>query len=484
MHYSLFAVFAYNLQHSYYMNILLINPPWVIGEDKNLWKGVASCWPSLGLAYIAAVLERDGHRVRYLDCSAEHLTVGATRAVLQSYQPPDFIGLHATTPLVNNALAIAAIAKEVFPGVKTVIGGVHASVLPDEVLEQTAVDYVIIDEGEEAMRELVGGRNPEEILSLGYKKDGRIIKNPLRPLIENLDSLPFPAYHLLPMDKYYPAIGSYKRLPAMAILATRGCPGRCTFCYRTFRGRVRVRSAANIVAEIKLLQKNYGIKEIAFYDDTFTLFKPVVKEFCDIIKKEKFNLSWSCFTRVDRIDEDLLKIMKAAGCHLILFGVESADEQILKNINKGISLDKVRAVVKLARKLGVETRASFMFGNQGETEETIKKTIAFALELDPDEVQFNITTPYPGTELFAWAKERGYIKSFNWDDYSYSNVVLELPGLPREKLQYYYDLAHRRFYFRPKIILRRLFKVRSWDQLAQEFKGGWALFKFVFGKFK
>jgi len=230
------------------------------------------------------------------------------------------------------------------------------------------------------------------------------------------------------------------------------------------------------------LQKNYGIKEFAFYDDTFTLFKNLVKEFCSIIIEEKIDITWSCFTRVDYINEELLGLMKQAGCHLILFGVESADEQILQNINKKISLEQVQEVVKLARKMGVETRASFMFGNQGETEETIKKTIDFAIKLDPDEAQFNITTPYPGTELFNWAKEKNYIKSFNWNDYSYSNVVLELPGLSREKLHYYYQLAHRKFYFRPKMILRRMSHIRNWAQLKQEIKGGLGLLKFLYGK--
>lgn len=267
----------------------------------------------------------------------------------------------------------------------------------------------------------------------------------------------------------------------MSIFATRGCPGRCTFCYRTFRGIVRKRSARNIINEIKLLQKNYGIREIAFYDDTFTLFKEEIKEFCKIILAEDINITWSCFTRVDFVDDKLLAIMEKAGCHLILFGVESADPAILKNINKRISLSQVKKVVKLARKLGIETRASFMFGNQGETENSIIKTINFAIELDPDEVQFNITTPYPGTELFNFAKERGYIRSYNWDDYSISNVVLELPGLPKKKLQYYYELAHRKFYFRPKIILRRLMHIKSWEQFKQEVKGALALFKFIYG---
>ena len=463
--------------------VLLINPPWVIGEDKNLWKGVASCWPSLGLAYIAAVLEKAGHKVWYLDCSALHYTVkDAQRALIDLRQDFDFVGLGATTPLVNNALAIVASAKKIWPKAKTVLGGVHPSVMPEEIMAHQAIDFVVIEEGEETMRELADGKNPTEILGLCYKEGGQVIKNQPRPLIKDLDMIPPPAYHLLPMDKYYPAIGSYRRLPVMIMFATRGCPGRCTFCYRTFRGLVRRRSARNIIEEIKILQRDYGIKEVAFYDDTFTLFKDVVKEFCDIIEREKIDLTWSCFTRVDYIGEDLLRVMKKAGCHLILFGVESADEQILENINKRISLNQVVEAVRMARKIGIETRASFMIGNQGETEATIKKTIDFAIKLDPDGVQFNIVVAYPGTELFNWAKERGYIKSFNWNDYSYSNVVLEMPGLDRAKLQYYYELAHRRFYFRPKIILRRLWHIRSWAQLVQEIKGGLALLGFIFKK--
>ncbi|MDD4271834.1 MAG: radical SAM protein [Patescibacteria group bacterium] len=463
--------------------VLLINPPWVIGEDKNLWKQVGSCWPSLGLAYIAAVLEQAGSQVRYLDCSAEHFTVNdAVKAIGEYQESFDFIGLTATTPLINNALAIARAVRKIFPRAKIVFGGVHPSILPDEIMAQPEVDYVVIDEGEETFMELVQGREPKDILGLCYKENGQIIKNQLRPLIKNLDDIPPPAYHLLPMDKYYPAVGSYKRLPAMILFATRGCPGRCTYCHRAFRGIVRKRSAQSILNEIKILKKNYGIKEVAFYDDTFTLFKDVVKEFCETVIKEKIDITWSCFTRVDCVDEAMLRLMKQAGCHLILFGVESADEQILKNIKKNISLEQVEKIVKLSRVIGIETRASFMFGNQGETEETIKKTIDFSLKLDPDEAQFNIATAYPGTELYDWAKERGYIKIFNWDDYSMSNVVLELPNLSKEKMQYYYALAHRRFYLRPKIILRRLFRIRTFDQLKQEIRGGLLVLNFISDK--
>ena len=463
--------------------VLLIDPPWIIENKSNLWKNVGSCLPSLGLAYIASYLEKHNHHVKILDCTAEQISLDLIEEKLKKYDKPDFIGLTASTPLINNALEIAKIAKSLFPETKTILGGVHPSVLPGEVLSNPSVDFVVRDEGEETFKEIVEGKPPKDILGLSYKKVNEAtgntekVHNSPRPLIKNLDEIPPPAYHLLPMDKYYPAIGNYKRLPAMSLFATRGCPGRCTFCHRAFRGIVRPRSAINIINEIKLLQKNYGIKEISFYDDTFTLFKKVVDEFCDIITKEKIDITWSCFTRVDHIEENLLSKMKKAGCHLILFGVETADKQIMKNINKNISLDQVIKVVKAARKIGIETRASFLFGNPGETKETIKKTIDFAIKLDPDEVQFNITTVYPGTEMYNWANEKGYILTKDWNKYNMSEIVMELPTIKPEELKEYYSLAHRKFYLRPKIIIRRLLRINSLTQLKQEIKGALAVFK-------
>lgn len=461
------------------MNVILIDPPWVIENKKNLWKSVGSCLPSLGLAYVASYAEKLGHKVRILDCTAERISLDMVEDKLKQYSYPDFIGLTSTTPLINNALKIAAVCKKLFPNAKVVLGGVHPSVMPDEVLSNQNVDYVVRDEGEQTFSELLCGKDPKKIEGLSYKemsKDGiKVIHNPLRPLITDLNEIPPPAYHLLPMNKYYPAIGNYKRLPAMSIFATRGCPGRCTFCHRTFRGVVRPRSANNILEEIKLLQKDYGIKEISFYDDTFTMFRKVIHEFCDRIIKEGIDITWSCFTRVDYIDEEILVNMKKAGCHLILFGVETADEKIMKNINKNISLGKVMELVKIARDVGIQTRASFMIGNPGETEESVKKTIDFAIKLDPDEVQFNITTVYPGTEMFNWADKKGYILTKDWGKYNMSEVVMELPTISPEKLKSYYSMAHRKFYLRPKIILRRLANIRTMTQIKQEIRGAMAV---------
>jgi radical SAM superfamily enzyme YgiQ (UPF0313 family) len=449
------------------MDVLFIDPPWFIESDDNIWKHVRSCWPSLGIAYIASYLEQFGFSCGIIDCTAERIAVADFEKKINC-DLPTFIGITATTPLIDNGLKIAKKCRRLFPNAKIVFGGVHPTVLPEEVLKEECVDFVVRGEGEETTKELLQGKDASKIMGLSYKIAGEIFHNPDRSLINNLDSIPPPAYHLLPMKKYYPAVGSYKRLPAMSIFATRGCPGKCTFCYRIFDDRVRSRSAGKIIEEVKLLQKDYGVKEICFYDDTFTINREIVAEFCSTIISEGLDLYWSCFTRIDCVGEEMLRLMKKAGCHLILFGVESADQQILKNIKKNINLDKVKEVMRAARRIGVETRASYMFGNPGETEETIKKTMKFAKELDTDEVQFNIATPYPGTEFFDWVKKNGYLISTNWYDYNISEQICRLPTVNQDFLAEYYNKSHLMYYLRLKIIIRRLLKVRSPNQIKQE----------------
>lgn len=457
------------------LDVLFIDPPWVIENEAVFWKSIGSCLPSLGMAYIASYLEKHDYKSAILDCNCEHVALHDISSKLTQYQKPRFIGITATSALINNALAIAEICRNIFPDATVVMGGVHPSVMPEETLANKAVDVVVRDEGEITMLDLVSGKDYKDIPGLSYRIKEEIKHNVDRQLIENLDDIPAPAYHLLPMQKYYPATGSYKRLPAMSIFATRGCPGRCIFCHRTFYGKVRKRSAENIIDEIMLLQKNYNIREISFYDDTFTLFKAEVNRFSQLLLEKNIDITWSCFTRADYIDKELLEVMKKAGCHLVLFGVESASEDILIRIKKNISLEKVKEAVKAAREIGVETRASFMFGNPGETEATVKKTIKFAVELDPDEVQFNIATAYPGTELYDWAKQNNYLYIKDNKNFNMSDVNMRLPTISAQLLKLYYKKSHLAFYLRPRIILRRLFRVRSYEQFRQEVKGFFAI---------
>jgi radical SAM superfamily enzyme YgiQ (UPF0313 family) len=230
-----------------------------------------------------------------------------------------------------------------------------------------------------------------------------------RPLIQNLDALPFPARDLLPMDKYIPLPNQYKRKPVANLMALRGCPYQCTFCSANavFGCSLRMRSAQRVYDEIKQLVDTYGIREISFWDDTLTVNKKWLHELCDLIISNHLDITWSCYARVNTVDLDLLKKMKKAGCWNIFYGIESGNQELLDRIKKGITLDQIRNAVKLTKKAGIEVRGSFMIALPGETPEMAHKTIDFAIELDPDYAQFSITTPYPGTELFEQAKQYG-----------------------------------------------------------------------------
>lgn len=459
------------------MRVLLINPPWITRND-NIWHNIASVMPPLGLAWIARSLERQSHQVLILDAHALRMDFAAIETYINTNGLFDFIGITATTSLINNALEIARIIKTRQPQTQLIIGGVHATVLPDEVLNEPAVDLVVRGEGEITMLELANGKTLENILGISYRKDGEIIHNAERPLIENLDEIGMPAYHLLPMSKYYPAVGAYKRLPAISMLGTRGCPGRCTFCYRIFGSRLRCRSGAKMADEVKHLQDLYGIKEISFYDDTFTAVKKEVRAFCQRIKELNVDLTWSCFSRVDSIDEDLLIEMKSCGLHQIMYGVESASSEILKNINKRADTARAVEVIAMTKKVGIDVRAAFMLGSPGETEETIRETIKFAKQQNPELAVFNITTPFPGTDMYKWAKENNHLLTNNWDHYDLAHSVMELPTISALNVQKYYKKAYRSFYFRPSYIMMRVRKLKEWSEVRNAWNGVRAVLKF------
>ena len=447
------------------MDILLINPPWIT-KDGNIWHGVKSTSPPLGLLYVAAFAERAGHHVRVMDVNAEELQFDDIEAALREQQP-SWVGLTAVTAQIKSAHRIAEIVKRVSQDTKVVIGGVHATALPEEVLRDDNVDYIIRDEGEHSFCALLAGEPLESVGGLSYRS-GHALQpvahnRPTTP-IEDLDSLPTPAYHLVPFERYKPAVGAYRRLPAINMTMTRGCPGKCTFC-NSAETALRTRSAEHIVDEIEQLQARYGIREVSFYDDTFTIYKQNVARMCDLIVERRIDLTWSCFARTDCVSPPLLSKMRRAGCHQILFGIESADPVVLEAIRKPIDIELTRKAVRLVQDAGIAVRAAFMFGNPGETVESIRRTIDFAIELDPDLALFNITTPYPGTQMFEWAKRNGYLRTLDWSDYDLANTVMHLPSISPEDIDRMYKTAYREFYFRPKFLFRRLLAMRSLQEI-------------------
>jgi radical SAM superfamily enzyme YgiQ (UPF0313 family) len=262
------------------------------------------------------------------------------------------------------------------------------------------------------------------------------------------------------------------------MISSRGCPGKCTYCYGNILGKkIRFKSPWNIYSEIKYLQDSYGIREIAFYDDTFTTSKRNVQEFCRLIIDNDLDLTWSCFSRVDTVDYDTLKLMKQSGCHQISVGIESGDEQILKNIQKHINLEQAEIMVKNCREIGIVIRACFMLGNPGETAQTLKKTIEYSKKLDPDIALYNITTPFPGSKMYDWAKENGYLLTEDWRKYDLAQVVMELPTIDSKDLLDAYKKAYRGFYLRPSYILKRLFRIRTMHDLRSNWNALMAIIK-------
>ncbi len=464
------------------LDALLINPS-LFKKESNIWQKIDSCFPSLGLASIAAYARKQGFSVKIIDAPAERISVEGFEDYLKngfSDFEARLVGFTATTASIKNAYEMAKAAKKVYPEAKIVFGGAHPTALPNEVIGQPEIDLAVRGEGEITFSEILSGRDPTEINGLVYKKDDQIFFTSERERIGNLDELPFPAYDLLPMEKYYPAKGSYERLPAISMLASRGCPGRCTFCNKILGERMVFRSADSLVEEIKMLYRDFGIRQIMFYDDTFTVYKENVKRFCELLLLQKIDIAWCCFSRVDYVDFNLLKLMKKSGCHQIMYGIESGDQSVLDSINKKIDLDLAREIVKLTKQAKIDVRGAFMIGNPIETKETVLKTLKFAIELNPEIAIFNITTPYPGTEMFKEANEKGLLMTYDWDDYDLSKPVMNLENISQKEIIDLYHYCYKKFYFRPRYILMRMNRlIKKPQEIKMAFESLKAVFYFL-----
>lgn len=431
---------------------------------------------------IAAVLEKNGFPVKILDLPALGSFENLLPMIIRQ-EKPDIVGITATTPTINSATKVAKKVKESDSNITVVLGGPHATILPEETLQKAPeIDMIVRGEGEETTLELVkvlekDSNNINKVLGVTYREDSRIKSNPLRPPILDLDALPFPAFHLLPIKKYrlHPPFG--KRSPVMPIITSRGCPYRCLFCSKSVFGkRYRANSPAYIVEEIRLLTEKFGVKEIKFYDDVFTLNRKRVISICRKLKESGIDIPWTCETRVNLVDGELLRIMKDSGCYMIAYGVESGNQRILNNLKKDITLEHAIKAFKLAHEAGIETVAYFMIGSPGETPETIEETIEFAKKLDPDFVQFSIITPYPGTELFRLVFERGYV-SERWDKYVYASLksigtpAFETKTLSGQELREWSKRAYISFYLRWSYIWKRLKRITSLEELKINIAG-------------
>ena len=449
--------------------ITLINPPQATKYSQ----------PPMGLATIAAVLERLGYQVAVVDANALKLKL---EDIVSYVIDADVVGLTAMTPTINMAITIAHHLKKANPDLTIILGGAHATLLPSETLVSAPeIDVVVRGEGEQTIVELLRAleyRQPlSKIPGISYRKDDRVVSNPAKPTNIDLDSLPFLAYHLLPWRRYRPHPPHGRAFPFTAIITSRGCPYRCSYCSKPiFGSKFRAQSPERVVDEVAYYKDRFGVKELAFYDDVFTLNKKRAYAIAEEIIKRGLKIGWTCETRVNLVDKDLLSHMKQAGCYAIAYGIESASPEILDTLNKGITIDEVEEAIRLTQEVGLQTIGYFMIGSPGESPETIGKTIEFAKKLKLDFAQFAITTPFPGTELYnLYLKDKG--STIPWENFVYGGTgnkvtpVFESDQLSRADLQHWMKRAYKEFYLRPSYFWQRIRQVNSIRDLRINIRG-------------
>lgn len=453
------------------MRILLIRPQnsgninTRLPQSLNARQGIL---PSLGIAYIASALEKAGQAVKILDALVLNLDKGAINRTINEFKP-DLVGITIMTSVLFEALESARIAKE--SGAITVLGGPQLSIYPRETLSYPYIDYGINGEGEFVILELIHALEkripPDNIKGLIYKKNGDVYINE-SAIVENIDSLPFPAYHLLPMERYNSIIGIS---PVCTMVSTRGCPYKCHFCFKQPSDiKFRCRSPKNVVDEMEYLVKKYMIREIMFYDDVMTLRRLHAVGICEEILSRNLRVKWETPARIDNVDKSLLELMHKAGCIRLRYGVESGEGKTLKLMNKKIDLKQVRKIFRLTKYAGIETFAYFIIGYAHETNKEILKTINFAISLDPDLVMFTLTTPYPQTPLYELARKEGLIKDDYWREFTLGNKKNERIPYFIPEADRWVKKAYTRFYLRPDYIFKHLNRIRSREAIVKSFR--------------
>jgi len=492
------------------VDVLLVNPP---APDGGIWirsqhrVGRRSrenmIWPQVDLAQMAALLAPD-YRVEIVDCIATRMGWPAFEKLLEQKRPRFYL-TQVTAPTLRNDMYGVFLAKAL--GAQTIAFGTHVTPWTVETMRTfPALDFVLRGEPELTLRELVGtlgtgdgglgtgGNQPPtpnpqsptpdpqplaSILGLAWRDRGEIVINPDRPFIANLDDLPIPLHHLLPLDKQrMPMI----RGPFTFIVTSRGCPAGCKFCIKhvSYQTSVRIRSPHLILEELKLLA-DLGVHNVHMYADLFTVNREQVVELCRLIIESGLKVRWTCNSRVDYVDEEMLQLMGRAGCWYISWGIESANEEILKRARKGYRKEQAIRALRWARAAGIRNWGYFIIGLPGETEETIRETIAYAKALPLDLCLFHIAAPYPGTPFFYEVVENGWFRPGTaWEEVDMDqSTVLDYPGLPAERLEYWQRRATREWSLRPGPILTFLKGMNSWEGFKSALSVAWQMARFV-----
>ena len=419
--------------------------------------------PPLGLAYIASALEEAGHQVDLIDAIALCLSKEEVSERIEQFDP-ELVGITAMTPTFHGALEAAKIAKK--NNRKTLIGGVHMSIYAEETLSYAEVDFGVVGEGEETIVELCSaleeGQDYSSIEGLCYKLDDGAIKVSGPRIVMDLTKLPMPSYHLLPMEKYSSIIGM---TPVSTMMGSRGCPYQCGFCFKTPSDKkYRTRSVENIVDEIEFLIENYKIKEVMFYDDIMP--RAYARDLSNEIIKRDVKIKWQTPQRVNLVNPELLKLMAKAGCHILRFGVEQGDPDMMQLVEKRTTIDQVHKSFQQANDAGIKTFAYFIIGYIGETEQTMQATIDLAKDLNPTYVMFTKAVPLPDTPLMTQSVFKGLVDPEYWRKYTLGVKQAAMPNLV-PNAEKWVGHAYRSFYLRPSVKMKRLLSIRTYHDIKR-----------------
>ncbi|MCI4456642.1 MAG: cobalamin-dependent protein [Desulfurococcaceae archaeon] len=447
--------------------VLLALPPDT--HDLEIYKITGMKAPPLGLAIIASVLEEKGHKVKIIDSPTLELDTESFISEVKEWKP-DIIGISLQTPLAPRGYKTIRLLKSLYPDTPIVVGGVHPTYMYEEAINEGA-DIVVRFEGEYTMLELADLFEKEDLKSERLKnvngiafrdRDGRIVATPPRPLIMNLDELPRPARHLLPIDRY---TLFNKPIKIAHVMASRGCPYGCIYCITSYfwGRRIRIRSARNVANEIEEIVNKYNIKTIVFTDDELTINRRFIYDLIKEFRERRLDITFACGSRVDHVDKEMLKLLYENGCSAIYFGVESASQETLDKIGKKITIEQAVKVFQWVKELKGFASGSFILGFPWETIDDMRKTIDFAIRLDPDYAQFTVLTPYPGTPLYEYALQHDLIVDRNWEHYTTLRPVMRGFYFTAKQLEKMLVEAYRRFYLRTSFILREIRRGRIKD---------------------
>lgn len=452
------------------MKIALAMAPW---SPEDVFTGdfasdVGGAWHPLGILSIGAYLEREGHTVRIYD--GAFITREQMVKKIKTFNP-DVLGVYSNAFSLERVGLLIDEVKGVIPDIKAVIGGPITVGYEEHILqEHPEIDFLVVGEGEETISELCTAIKDKDdyshIRGLIYRDDGEIITNPRRTPIKDLDSLPFPARHLIDLHKYKPPLGTYKRLPAVYLFTSRGCNGLCIFCWQmSGMGVMRFRSAESVLAEVDQIHTNFPyIRELRFFDDNFSYDIERAHKICEGLIRRNYNLTLYASARVDNITSELLKMMKRAGFWGVLFGLESMVQKNLDALNKEVTVEQNRNAVYWAKEAGLETVTPIIFGIPGETFEEGLKTIEEVCKLPTDTVNFHALTPFPGTDLYRNVDKYGELATDDLNEYTFEGIAFTPYTMTRDEIMKLRQIGFKKFYSRPGYLIKRALNIRTkWD---------------------